>query len=114
MPATRVRFCRFLTVLGLITVTACRVWSPAQLDPQHGLPKGRVRLSRADGSSLVMVDPRLEGDSVAGTWAGSQARVAIARADIKRIDVYRVDRATTVLAGLGIVAILIAIALFSD
>jgi hypothetical protein len=99
----------------LLLANACHVWGPAELGTQHQFLNGRTRVYRADGSSVIMVGPRIEGDSVIGTWAGTSARMALPRADVQRVEVYRVDRGRTALAGIAIVGVYFAAArLFSD
>ena len=88
--------------LALLALGACRTWKPSQINAQHEFVSGRARVRRADSTFVVMVDPRLVGDSVVGTLAGTRARMAIAFADVRLVEVSRVDPGTTALALTGI------------
>jgi hypothetical protein len=85
------------------------VWRPAELDPTQEFLNGRVRITRTDGSTILIRGPRLVGDSVVGTWATTAARMAIARSDVKGMDVERISRGRTALVGAGLAVLYIAL-----
>jgi len=89
----------------LLVANACHVWKPAELGPTHGFINGRTRIERTDGSSVIVRGPRLDGDSVVGTHATTQARVTLPYADVRRVEVQRISRGRTALVGAGLLVL---------
>ena len=90
-------------------MSACHVWRPAELGPSQAFLNGRVRITRTDGSTVFMRGPRLVGDSVVGTWATTTARMAIARSEVKGMEVEHISRGRTALVGAGLAVLYIAL-----
>ena len=101
--------------LLVLTVGACHTWVPTQLGPSQQFLNGRTRVYDQDGHAPIVMGPRVEGDSVIGRAEGSSARVALARQDVERIEVQRVNRGRTAIVGIGLLALYyIAAFSFSD
>jgi hypothetical protein len=101
--------------LLVLTVGACHTWVPTQLGPSQQFLNGRTRVYDQDGHATIVMGPRVEGDSVIGRAEGSSARVALARQDVERIEVQRVNRGRTAIVGIGLLALYyIAAFSFSD
>lgn len=111
-------------------LTACRTWRPAgpasagaagaaesagvagAVAAASG-PEGRpVRLLPSRGAAVVLLAPRVERDSVVGTDARLRARRAVALADVRGVEAWRVGAGTT-LAGVAAGALLAAAALYA-
>lgn len=105
-----------LLVLAVnLAVSACHTWVPTELGPSHPFVNGRTRVHQRDGNGTIVMGPRVEGDSVVGRAGGSSARVAIARQDVERVEVQRISRGRTAIAGLGLLALYyVAVFSFSD
>ena len=99
------RVARTFGICALAFTSACHVWKPAELDPAHEYLNGRTRVYRNDGTSVIVVGPRVVGDSIVGRWPNGTARIALARADVQRVEVSRVSRGRTALLGLGLFAV---------
>ena len=101
--ATRVRRTRRLAFILLLN--ACYAWRPVQLTPTHPLGENeRVRVVRSDGSTLVLVAPRVVSDSLVSERPGSAARLAIPMTDVRRTDTRRLNRGRTALLVIGVAA----------
>ncbi len=101
--------------LLVLAVSACHSWVPTQLGPSQPFVNGRTRVHHQDGHATIMMGPRVEGDSVIGRADGSSARIALARQDVERIEVQRVNRGRTAIVGIGLLALYyIAAFSFSD
>jgi hypothetical protein len=97
----------------MLAFNACHVWRPEPVHPTSSFAADtRVRVTRNDGTGLVLVSTRIANDSVIGAWAGSSTRVAVPASDVKRLETYRVsaDRTTIVVIGVAAAAIVFAIA----
>lgn len=101
LPLLRIR--HICGVAALLLSGACHVWKPTELGPTREFLNGRARIERTDGTIMVMRGPRLVGDSVVGTHERTPAHVALARADVRRIEVEQIDRGRTAAAGAGLV-----------
>jgi hypothetical protein len=101
--------------LLVLSVSACHSWVPTQLGPSQQFLNGRTRVYHPDGHAKIMMGPRVEGDSVIGRAEGSSARVALARQDVERIEVQRINRGRTAIVGIGLLALYYVAAFsFSD
>lgn len=99
----------------LVAVSGCHRWVPAELGPSNGFLTGRARLHAADGATRIVEGPRIVGDSIVGRAPNSSVSISTARADVQRIEVQRIDRGRTAIAGLGLLALYFAAAFaFSD
>jgi hypothetical protein len=96
------RFRHLGIAVALLFAAACHVWKPAELGPTREFLNGRTRIERSDGTTMIMRGPRLVGDSVVGTHERTSARVALASADVRRIEVEQIDRGRTAAAGAGL------------
>lgn len=102
----RVRPAALLALL-LATLPGCHAWQPRPLDaPALRQGTGRpLRVVRRDGSSLVLAGATIAGDSVAG-WippadGEPSARVAIALADVARVEEEVVSARRTAAVAVG-------------
>jgi hypothetical protein len=110
MPAPA-RILRHLALaLPLVAaVGACSTWSrrPAPTQPHERFVTGPVRVTRTDGSSLVLDRVTIGADSVIGReHAGPHARVAIPASTVRRVETRRPDllrTSGTVILSLGAV-----------
>jgi hypothetical protein len=80
----------FATSTGAVSAAGCRTWTP-QRSTQSGLvakgEQGPVRVIRTDSSSVVLIVPVVADDSLVGaTQTEPPQRVAIAVADIQRVE----------------------------
>jgi hypothetical protein len=102
-------------IATLVSLNACYVWRPAVLDAGHEFLNGNARLTRTDGTAVVVRGPRLVGDSIVGTATRTVTPVAFARADVRRIEVRRLSRGRTAAVGAVLMAAyLVATWGFSD
>ena len=79
------------------------MWKPAELGPTREFLNGRTRIERTDGTTMIMRGPRLVGDSLVGTHEHTSARVALASAEVRRMEVQQIDRGRTAVVGVGLV-----------
>jgi hypothetical protein len=97
----------------MLAFNACHVWRPESVHPTSSFAADtRVRVTRNDGTALVLSSTRIANDSVIGAWPGSWTRVAVPVSDVKRLETYRVsaDRTTIVVIGVAAAAIVFGIA----
>ncbi|HEX6748740.1 MAG TPA: hypothetical protein VF092_15690 [Longimicrobium sp.] len=85
------RLARLLPVLFLVVMLpGCVTYWP-KTPPEPGATAsfpGIVRVTRADATSTLLVDARVQGDSLRGTVQGDPTQeVAIALADVKQVAV---------------------------
>lgn len=115
---TRPRFQKFASarlLVVLLAVGACHRWVPAELGPSNEFLNGRARLHGADGTTRIVEGPRIVGDSIVGRAPNSSASILTARADVRRIEVQRIDRGRTAIVGAGLLALYwVAAFAFSD
>jgi hypothetical protein len=88
--------------VALVFASACHVWKPIELGPSKEFVNGRARIERTDGTTQIVRGPRLVGDSVVGTHERTSARVALASADVRRMQVEQIDRGRTAVVGAGL------------
>ena len=108
------RFRRSTAVLLCGAVTACHTWQPSpSAIQQNDLKDSRVRVHMTNGARLEMRVARLDPDSLIGRDRGN--RVAVALADIQRVDTAQFSSDGTavavvvgVVAALGLFALVIA------
>ena len=95
-------------------IAACQSWHAQRRDPVDLFSihhPSALRLTRADGSRLVLRHPVLYADTLVGSyWAGGQdieARIALA--DIRTVETHRFSGArTVVLAGVAAAVVVAA------
>ncbi|HET7233870.1 MAG TPA: hypothetical protein VFJ16_27915 [Longimicrobium sp.] len=75
---------------------ACTTWEE-QWNPAPGAspPIGLVRVTRTDGSAMVLEHVTVRGDSIVGTPPRMTAPVAFALAGVKKVEVQRSDPVAT-------------------
>ena len=98
-----------------LTFGACATWGrqPIPAPGQDRVLAGPLRVTRADGSSVSLDHVTITADSVVGhEQAGTQARVAIARAEVRGIEARRTDAVGTVM--LVFVPVLTAVVLWAS
>ena len=94
-------------------LAACTSWHVEQdVTPQQLISTkqpSRVRLTRADSSSLVLDQPQIvAGDSVSGTHNGVPRRVAVS--DITQVATSKISAGRTIGLFLGLAVIVVGIA----
>jgi len=104
-------------VLGAIALLGCTHWAGQNLPADRLIQSknpDRIRVTRAGGQRTVLIGPRISGDSLVGMIdnGGSHSRGGIALADVRSVEVRRVDAVATVAlaAGVGVTAAVIAAA----
>ncbi len=109
---------RLLVPLTLAAwLSACMKWS-ATTDPMDQVlrdrqPK-RVRVMMTDGRRFDLSNPTLDADSLVGYTDPSAAgtasgRLAVARADVERLEVRKTDTALSILAVAGTATVVLVI-----
>lgn len=104
------------TVLALVAIaaSACSTWRPQTAPAPEVVSaqgSGTVRVLRRDQSSVLIWHPQVVGDSIVGMAGSPPRHVAVATADVERIDVRRVNATRTggltlgVLLAVGIVTV---------
>jgi hypothetical protein len=104
---------RSLVVTALLTtqIVACSSWRVEPVAPEqllHERAPAELRVTRTDGSQLVLARPKVSGDSLTGL--SNDAPRGVPLADIGTIATRHGDAGKSVLLGLGIVGGLFAIA----
>jgi hypothetical protein len=103
-------FARFRPLVLLLCLPACYTWRPIALTPARDLgPNARVRFERIDSTTAVFWGPRIVRDSVVAGSRDFPGRAAVAVADIRRAEEYRVSAARTSLAVVGVAAGVVAV-----
>ncbi|HJR16014.1 MAG TPA: hypothetical protein VJ808_04105 [Gemmatimonadales bacterium] len=110
-------------VAAMITLAqvagACMSWQTQEASPEQLLaenPPDQVRVTRADGSTVLIVKPLISGDSLTGTLPGSAPDsgrpLSLPLADVRSVEVRRVNAGRTALlvAGLGLTAVAVVAA----
>lgn len=88
--------------LASMVLSGCQGWR-AQTNPTPGAQLANpARVTRTDGSVVVMRDAAVSRDSVAGT--GEAGRVAIPLSEVRSIEARRMDGGRTALLTVGILA----------
>ena len=88
----------------LVWLSACHAWRPQTLGPTTDFAENsRLRVDRTDGTSTIVLGPRIVGDSVIGVWAGSSDRIAVAISDVRHAEEFRTSPKRTALAAVGVV-----------
>jgi len=102
-----------VTLLACALLGACTTWQ-ARPVAHPGAPAfvaRRLRVTRADGTALVMRNAHVRGDTLAGAAEPDGAVVALALADVRRVEVRRANEVAGVallslaIAGVAIVAL---------
>ena len=107
----------------LPVLAACTSWSPATVGPVELIDSespDAIRVNRTDGTSVVIDDPRIEGDSIVGVErrcrngagaqrgrvvCGSDEHVGVSLDDAETIDLRRTNSALTAAAVLLTVSV---------
>lgn len=92
-------------------LSACTSWKTQSVAPEQVFltkqPK-QVRVTRADQSRLVLVNPEITGDSLVGELPGSgkqgqpSRRAGVPLAEVKQVAIQGVDAGKTILLGVGL------------
>jgi hypothetical protein len=97
----------FLLLLGIVLTAACSSWQQRRIT-QGEIPvvtSGRpVRVTRADGSTVVLERPQIVADSLVGVLETTNRRAAISLGDIRRLEEKRVSAQRTAGLTIGILA----------
>lgn len=104
---------RLALALPLLAATGCATWSQrsASAGAQDETYAGTVRVTRADGESIVLDRVTVGVDSVVGIDRGSRhARVAIPASEVRRLESRKSQPVrTAALAAVGMVAAFAAV-----
>lgn len=90
-------------------LSGCTRWHQLETAPDRVVMEkrpGAVRLTRSDGSRVVLLRPFMVRDSVVGDAEGAEQRTAVPRDSVTAVAVRQVNVALTVItivAGLGLV-----------
>jgi hypothetical protein len=91
--------------------TACRAWHTERIAPAPESvlttrPPARIRLTRTDGSQIVLEHPVLVADTLLGTWSshGQRWNLRFPLTEIRQIETRRFSPVRTVGLGLGVAA----------
>lgn len=100
-------------------LSACVSWTPQPVEPQRFITESqpsKVQLIMADSTVMRMRDPRILRDSVIGDQdvGNTNRRVAVPLGDVTQVQTSRFSIGKTTLAGLGIVAGLVALIVLAD
>jgi hypothetical protein len=111
--AKRVLWARRLALALLLN--ACYTWRPVQLTPTHPVgEKQRVRIVRSNGSTLMLVGPRVISDSLVSDPPATMTRIAIPLTDVRRTDTRQLSQGRTLLLVVGVaVAVYLAVGAFA-
>src|SRR6266568_4037764 len=77
-----------LSAIGCASLQPVR--DPAQFIPQH-LP-ARVWVVTTNNATLAVAQPRIDGDTLRGTWEGRSAPLAVPLRDIERVEAVQRDK----------------------
>lgn len=103
---------------ALLALSACRSYQPAELPRPDARPQAlgdQARITTADGRTHELVMPVVMRDSIVGeALADRSRRVALALADVQRVEVHQYDaektiRFTTTTLGLAGVVMLLSV-----
>jgi hypothetical protein len=115
-----IRSRRLGLLLAATLLPGCHSWRTSDVPPAETLSRRpeQVRVTRSDGTRLVLRYPRLAGDTLVGVGraSSSETSVAVSLSDVRTIEVHRFDVGETVglVAGIGATAILVAAAAGDD
>lgn len=108
-----------LTALYALLSTACTSWQaqtapiPKVVEESASRGESTIRVELKSGTRYEIYAATLQGDSVIGRNTPAQRvetqRIAVATADIKRVERHRINTGRTVLAVVAITAAVIAI-----
>jgi hypothetical protein len=110
--STTVRAC-WITTLGL--TSACTTWKVQPVTPEALIAEqhpGRIRVTRADRTTIVLRHPELRGDSLSGDIGkpadsadSAQHRASVALGDVAQVATRKVDPVATGALALGSAAV---------
>jgi len=82
----------------LLSAIGCASLQPvrnlAQFIPQH-LP-ARVWVVTTNNATLAVAQPRIDGDTLRGTWEGRSAPLAVPLRDVQRVEAVQRDKTKTI------------------
>lgn len=83
-------------LLAVAACTAVREVQPAQFIPQH--TPALVWVTTTSSAVVPVAQPQIDGDTLRGTWVGTQTPLAIPLQDIQSVQAKTPARTRTVLA----------------
>jgi hypothetical protein len=110
------RFRPLVLLLAATLLPACYSWRTSTVPVDQALTNrpDEVRVTRHDGTQLILSSPHLSGDTLIGVRRASRSEVSVAvpLSDVRAIEVRRFDGVETagLIVGVGATAILIAAA----
>jgi len=103
----------FACIVILSYLPACTGWHVGGPTPTEFVERerpGQVRVTRIDGSTIVLANPTIRGDSLLGTRNGEDIRLPLS--DVSSVAVSRVSIGRTLLLiPAGLVILLVAVAI---
>jgi hypothetical protein len=98
-------------ILLSLQVASCTSWRVASVSPAQLIAEeqpAKIRVTRSDGTRLVLHQPSVQGDSLVGSHAAGIAGPdrAVALVDVTAVARRRGDTGRTVLLGVGVAALL--------
>jgi hypothetical protein len=96
-----------------LALAACTTWRPQtapapEVIAAHG--NASVRIVRRDQSTIELRHPQVVGDSIVGEAGDPPRRVAVATADVERVDVRKVSAARTGGLSVGVLLVVAIVA----
>ena len=93
-----------VVLMFVLHLTGCYSWQPVTVSPRQIVDEeepGRIRIFQADGEAIELRNPRVEADSLAGRIStyDQTGTVRIALTDIIAVEVKRLSKPKTVVAG---------------
>jgi hypothetical protein len=101
-----------LTLSIPLLLAGCGTWRAQNGPPSEVVPANtasRLRIVRHDRSTLELREARVVGDSIVGQAGDPPVRVAVALADVERIDARRTSAARTGGLTLGVFAVVVLV-----
>ena len=109
--STRVlrRPCVATLLLLILTGSGCQAWRVEPVRPESLLATRNlsfVRVTRSDGSKVVLEDPALRPDTLSGIASsqGADVEMSIPLADVRQVETRHFSAGRTVGLGVGLVA----------
>ena len=97
--------------LGIVLFTGCTSWHRTA-SPAEGVAKaksGEIRVYRADGSTIQLVNASIVGDSLVGTSPVTGARISMPTAAVVSTETKQVSAGRTAALGGGVLVGVIAV-----
>ncbi len=95
------RYRPVMLALLVLHLSACTSWQPTFLSPPQVIEEeepDRVRITRSDGDRVIIRNPEVRADSIAGSMneAGSRTEMSVPISDIQWFEVRQPSRQHTI------------------